>query len=203
MASLVSGIYDLSSGDPTQKQEGALSDLYKYELGLGEKSTSQGLGWESDILSGDPAKMAMALAPEIKSGQDMVQQQAMQNATFGNRGGGTNSSTNAAQSGERGNIISLEGGLQSGAASALTGAGENLLTQGSSNVMNSANLALENRQRQVGDVGGIAQGAAEIAAPFLTGMATGADPYSTLYGAQHPDRGSISTSSDYGDFTIS
>ena len=173
MGGLVGSIFDLTGGDPTGKENKALGDLWNYQNNLGEKSTSQGLGWESDILSGDPSKIAEALAPEIKSGQDMVQQQAEQNAAFHNRGGGVNSSTQAAQSGERGNIIGLIGGLQQGAAGALTGAGENLMNMGSGNIMNQAQLDLQNRQRQVGDVSGIASGVASIAAPFFGGAAAG------------------------------
>lgn len=193
MGGLVGGLFDLFSGDPAKAQEGALSDLYNYENNKGEGALNQGLGWYSDILSGDPNKIAQALSPEIKQGQNMVEQQALQGSMFGNRAGGTNAATQAAQSGERGNIISLIGQLQGGSAGALTGAGENLVGQGANNAMNSANLAERNRQRLVGDVGGIAQGAASIAMPFLSGAggAAGGDPYATLYGAQHPDRTSI------------
>ena len=173
MGGLVGGIFDLASGDPTQRQENALNSLYSYENPLGENSLNQGLGFYSDVLSGDPTKIAQALAPEIKAGGEQVQQQAEQNSMFGNRGGGTNASTQAAQSGERGNIINLIGGLQSGAAGSLTGAGENLLNMGSGNINSSADLALKNRQRQVGDVSGIAQSAAELAMGFGGGAAAG------------------------------
>lgn len=204
MGGLVGGIFDLASGDPTQRQEDAFNSLYGYENPLGEKSLNQGLGFYSDVLSGDPAKIAEALAPEIKAGQQQVQQQAEQNAMFGNRAGGTNASTQAAQSGERGNIINLIGGLQQGAAGALTGAGENLLNMGSGNIQSSADLALKNRQRQVGDVSGIAQSAAEIAAGFAGGMGGGgADPYQVLYGAQHAgDQGISTTPTDLTDMQI-
>ena len=177
MGSLVSGIFDLASGDPTKSEESALGDLSEYQNNLGQQSTSQGLGWESDILSGDPTKIAQALAPEIKTGQEQIQQQAQQNAQFGNRGGGTNASTQAAQSGERGNIINLIGGMQQGAASELTGAGLNLMGQGSTNLMNQAGLASANQARTTSDVGGIASGAGQIASDIFTGgAASGMDP---------------------------
>jgi len=64
--------------------------------------------------------------------------------------------------------------LQQGAAQTELGAGTNLLGQGSTNLMNEANLANQNRQRQVGDVSGIASGVASIAAPFLGGAGPGA-----------------------------
>ena len=75
MGGLVGGIFDLAGGDPTAHEEQGLQSLSGYENNLGEQSTSQGLGFESDILSGDPTKIAQALAPEIKAGQDQVQQQ--------------------------------------------------------------------------------------------------------------------------------
>lgn len=183
MGGLVGGLFDLFSGSPTSGEQKAFGDLAGFENPLGEKSVNQGLGWESDILSGDPSKIATALAPEIKAGQQQVQQQAQQGAEFGNRGGGTNAATQAAQSGERGNIINLIGGLQQGAAGALTSGGENLLTQGSSNLGQEANLANQRRQQQVGDVSGIASGVADIAMPFLNPAAAAtstADPVGTL-----------------------
>ncbi|HWF62946.1 MAG TPA: hypothetical protein VN666_21920 [Nitrospira sp.] len=169
MGSIASGLFDLFSGDPTQKEEQGLQSLSSFENPLGENSVSQGLGFDSDILSGDPTKIAQALAPEIKAGQQQVNEQALTNAQFGNRGGGTNSSTQNAQTNERGNIISLIGGLQKGAADSLTAGGENLLGQGSTNLSKQADLATANRQRQTSDVGGIASGVASIAEPFLGG----------------------------------
>lgn len=187
MGGLVSGLFDLFSGDPTSGQRKKLDDLSGFENNLGEKSVGQGLGWESDILSGDQAKIAQAIAPEIRAGQDMVQQQAEQNARFGNRGGGTNASTQNAQSNERGNIISLIGDLQGKAASTLTGAGEDLLGQGSTNISKSADLAERNRQRQVGDVGGIASSVASIAAPFLAPAAAATQTAGDVVGTLNPE----------------
>ena len=186
MGGLVGGIFDLAMGDPTAVENKAYKDLYGFENPLGEKSITQGLDWNSDILSGDPAKIAEALAPEIKAGQQQVQQQAQQGAMFGNRGGGTNAATQAAQSEERGNIINLIGGLQRGAASELTGAGENLLNMGSSNVGNAANLDLANRQRQVGDVAGIAKDAASIAMGGFGGAAGMAGGAGDVVGTLNP-----------------
>lgn len=192
MGGLVSGIFDLFSGDPAAKEEGMLGDLGKYETGTGEGATTAGLDFYKDILSGDPTKIAEVLTPEIKSGQQQVQQQAEQNAFFGNRAGGTNASTNAAQSGERANIINLIGGLQQGAAGALTNAGTTLLGEAPTPINSAAGLKI-NRQNQVGsDVGGIAQEAAQIATGLPWG-GSGADPYQTLYNAQHAPTDSIAT----------
>lgn len=204
MGGLAGGIYDLFAGNPTQSEQNAFGDLSGFENNTGEGAVNAGLGFYNDILSGNPEAIAEAEAPEIKAGQEQVQQQAEQNAMFGNRGGGTNSSTNAAQSGERANIINLTGELQSGAAGAELGAGENLLGQGSTNLGNEANLALQRQNQVAGDIGGIASGVASIASPFLEGIGGGgADPYETLYNAQNPGTSGVATvPTDITDMSI-
>ncbi len=186
MGGLVGSIFDLVGGDPTAGEEKAFGDLSGYENSKGENSLNQGLGFYSDILSGDPAKIAQVEAPEIKAGQDQIQQAAEQNAFFGNRGGGTNASTQNAQANQRANIINLTGELQSGAAGALTNAGENLLEQGSTSLSKQADLATKNRERQVGDVGGIASSIADIAAPFLAPAAAATEGASDIVGTLNP-----------------
>lgn len=204
MGGLVGGIFDLLGGDPTAKEQKGFGDLSGFENNIGEQGINAAQQFYGDILSGDPTKIAEVLAPEIKAGQEQVTQQALQNSNFGNRGGGTNSSTNAAQSGERGNIINLIGGLQQGAAGAEAGIGENLLGQGSSNLMNEANLAAQRRQQEVGDVGGIASDVASIATGLPMGSAaTHTDPYQTLYNAQHADYSGLDSSlPELGDTSI-
>lgn len=185
MGGLVGSIFDLASGDPTKDQEGQLGDLGTFTSNTGQGDINAADSYYSGILSGDPAKIAETLSPEIKAGQDQVQQQAQQNAQFGNRSGGTNSSTNAAQSNERGNIINLIGQAQQGAAGAEAGIGTNLLSQATGNITADAGLKSANQQRKTSDVGGIAQGAAEIASGFADPAATGANPYQSLYDFQH------------------
>ena len=174
MASLVSGIYDLAEQDPAKTQEGELSSLGGFETGTGEGLTTAGANFDESILSGDPTRIAQTLAPEISSGQTQVQQQANQNAQFGTRSGGSTASTNAAQAGERANIINLEGGLQSGTAGSALSAGSNLLGQASSNIDDVAKMKIARQATRTADVGGIAQGAAGIA----SGFAGGASPES-------------------------
>lgn len=184
MGGLVGSIFDLASGDPTKEQEGQLGDLSNFTSNTGQGAINAAQTYDLGILSGDPAQVAKTLAPEISSGAQSVQQQAMTNAQFGNRGGGTNASTQGAQSNERGNIINLEGGLQQGAAAAEAGIGTNLLSQATGNITADAGLKSTNQQRESSDVGGIAQGAAEIASGFADPAAT-TDPYQMLYSAQH------------------
>jgi hypothetical protein len=166
MGSLVSGIFDLSQGDPTKQEQGQLGDLSGYETKTGEAGTTAASDYYGGILSGDPAKIAQTIAPEISTGAQELEQQKKTTAEFGNRSGGNNASTQAGESQERGNIINLIGGLQQGAAAGEAGLGTNLLSQSSGNITTEAELAAANQQRQLADVGGIAQGASEILAGF-------------------------------------
>lgn len=169
MGGLVGGLFDLFGGNPAEKEQQQFGNLANYETGVGEPLTTAGAGFEEAILSGDPSRISQALAPEISAGQKQVEQQALQNANFGNRAGGTNASTQAAEAGERGNIINLIGGLQSGTAGAAVGQGSGLLGQASSNVGSEAQLAEQRRQQQLSDVSGIASDIGAIASPFLGG----------------------------------
>ena len=182
MGGLVGGLFNLFEGDPTSGEQQGLGSLAGFENNAGEGAVNAGLGFNNAILSGNPEAIAQVEAPEIRAGQQQVQQTAEQNALFGNRGGGTNSATNSAQSNERGNIINLTGQLQQGAAQSDLNAGLNLTGQGASNLTSEAGLAEQNNQRLTNDVSGIAQGAASIAAPFLGG---GGDLSSAVF----PDTG--------------
>jgi hypothetical protein len=199
MGGFVGSIFDLASGDPTSGEQQGLQGLSGFENNAGEGAVNAGLGFNNAILSGNPEAIAQVEAPEIRAGQQQVQQTAEQNALFGNRGGGTNSATNSAQSNERGNIINLTGQLQQGAAQSDLNAGQNLLGQGAGNLVSQAGLASANQQRETNDVSGIAKDAGSIATGLFdtagASTLTGADPYETLYNAQHPDTGSMSTES--------
>jgi hypothetical protein len=175
MATLVPSIFDLAAGDPAAKEQSQFGALGDYETGTGEGLTTAGAGYDLGVLSGDPTKIATTLVPEISTGQGQVEQQRLQDANFGTRSGGTVASTEAAEATNRGNIISLEGGLQSAAASSALGAGSGLLSEASPNIGNEAKLAEDRRKQVTGDVGGIATGAAEIASGLFGGAAGGID----------------------------
>ena len=174
MGGLVGSIFDLAEGNPTDKEEKQLGSLGTGQIGTGESLVAPAAKYDESILSGDPSLIAQSLAPEISAGQGQVEQQRLQGAEFGNRGGGTNAATQNAENAERGNIINLVGGLQKSTADAAGNLGTNLESLGSGNVKTEAGLAAANQQRETGDVSGIAQSAAEIAAPFLGGGAAAA-----------------------------
>lgn len=205
MASLASGLFDLFSGNPAQQEQDQFGALGNYQTGVGEGLTTAGAGFDEGILSGDPTKMATALAPEISTGQSQVEQQRLHDANFGTRSGGTAASTEAASAGNRSNIIQLEGGLQSGTAGSALSAGSGLLSGASTNIGNEANLANQRRSQVNSDINGVVQGAGEIATGIAAGGAggAGADPYATLYSAQHPDTSLAGTGEpDYSNLQI-
>ena len=167
MGGLAGSIFDLAAGNPAQQEQDQFGALGNYETGTGEGLTTAGAGYDLGVLSGDPTKIATALAPEISTGQSQVEQQRLQDANFGTRSGGTTASTEAAGAANRGNIINLEGGLQSGAASSALGSGSGLLSGASSNIGSEAQLAEERRKQVTGDIGGIAQAGASIVAGLM------------------------------------
>ncbi|HEY3620718.1 MAG TPA: hypothetical protein VGK96_28275 [Candidatus Sulfotelmatobacter sp.] len=198
MGSLVSSIFDILSGNPTQSEQNQLSTLGTQESSTGTGAVNAANDFYGDILAGGPAE-AEALAPEIKANQDQLQQSRNANAQFGNRSGGLNAATQAGVSQSRGNIIDLEGQLKSSAAAGEAGLGTNLLSQASGNINSEAGLAQANRSRMDNAVGGIASGVASIATGLPIGGAS--DPYQGLYNAQqiaaNPTSGVSEVPSDF------
>ncbi|MGA7524366.1 MAG: hypothetical protein WBW84_18080, partial [Acidobacteriaceae bacterium] len=185
MGGLVGSIFDLAAGNPTQGEQNQFGALSGYQTGVGEGLITPAAQYEESILSGDPTKTAQAMAPEISANQQQTQQFKNQSAEFSPRSGGTAASVANADTSGRSNLIDLLGQEQSGAASTSLSAGSGLLDSASNNLGNEANLANQWRQQQTSDINGIAQGAASIAMGLPAGG--GADPYATLYSAQHPD----------------
>lgn len=198
MGGLVSGIFDLIGGDPARDQEEQLGTLGKTQTSTGTSLVTPAATYYENLLSGDPAKIAQSLAPEISAGQGQVEQQALQGANFGARSGGTAAATRAAADANRGNVINLVGGLQERAANEAGALGTNQENMGAGNVHDVAGMKTARRNQVLGDVGGIANSAASIAMPFLGAAgAGGMDPgiFHSLMnsGTVHP--GALDTSS--------
>jgi hypothetical protein len=94
-----------------------------FATGIGENDVTNASKWYNDILSGDPTKMAAAVAPQTSAIQGQTQQDKNQAAQFSPRSGGTASWMAGLDANTRAQIIKLLGGLQSGAAGSLTGIG--------------------------------------------------------------------------------
>ena len=173
MGGLSGGIYDLISGDPAQAQEEKLGQSGDYGINTGQGLVTPAAAWDEAILSGDPTRIATALAPEISAGQTGAQQQKNQVAQFGTRGGGTGAATQAIDAGTRANIINLTGGLQERTAANAGNLGLNLIGQGSNDVGNVARMKTTRRSQVLGDIGGIEKTAAAIAGGVMGGAAGG------------------------------
>lgn len=89
-----------------------------FAQGVGQKGVTDASKWYSDVLSGDPSKMAEAVAPETAALQGQAQQKKNQLAQFGPRSGGTEAAVAGMDADTRAQIIKLLGGLQSGTAGA-------------------------------------------------------------------------------------
>jgi hypothetical protein len=101
-----------------------------FATGLGESDLTASSNFMQDVLSGDPTKVAKALAPEISASQKQTQQEKNQLAEFAPRTGGTAATAANADTASKSNIINLIGGLQNSAASGLASTGSNLLSTG-------------------------------------------------------------------------
>jgi hypothetical protein len=94
-----------------------------FATGVGNQDVTAASKWYNDILSGDPTKMAEAIAPETSAIQGQAQQAKNQTAQFSPRSGGTAAAIAGLDENTRAQIIKLLGGLQGGSASGLAGLG--------------------------------------------------------------------------------
>ena len=85
-----------------------------FDTGIGEGDVTAASKYWNDILSGDPTKMAQAVAPETAAIQGQAQQAKNQTAQFSPRSGGTAAAIAGLDANSRAQIIKLLGGLQSG-----------------------------------------------------------------------------------------
>ncbi len=163
MASLASSLYDLFSGNPAAGEQAALGSLGTGQTATGEGLVTPSATYYENILSGDPAKIAQSLAPEISMGQQQTEQGKLTSSEFGTRSGGTAAANAAADAANRANLIDLVGGLQSGAAGSAGSLGSSQESLGAGNIGTEAQMAIDRQNQVASDVGGIAQGAAQIA----------------------------------------
>lgn len=150
----------------------------------GAATTSQAAKYFSDILSGDPAKVMEAAAPEINAMADQADAQKRQIAVTGNRSGGTNAITQGLSSDVRGATGNVIAGQRGEAAKGLTQIGETQSREGLAaegmglqGVTGSGDLALNlvnaanaSRQGSAASSAASAQAFGEIAAAVLLGF---------------------------------
>ena len=117
-----SGLFGGSS--PTVNENiPAFQQAAGFSTGVGEGDVTAASKWYNDILSGDPTKMAAAVAPETAAAQGEAQQAKNQTAQFAPRSGGTAAWMAGLDANTRSQIIKLLGGLQSGSAGSLANLG--------------------------------------------------------------------------------
>lgn len=191
MGGFASGLFDLFAGNPAAKEQQQFGGFADWGIGEGEGDATTASTYFNNVLT-DPTK---ALAPEIAADQGQIEQQRLTDANFGNRSGGTNATTQNAEGAGRGDIIKLMGDEQGKAAGEIGTLGTTLTGQGENALGSEANLAETRRSQVDSDVGNIAQGAAELALGIPGMGGGGADPYETLYNAQHADTSGLETES--------
>lgn len=152
--------------NPTINQNlGTFGQIGGFGTSLGESNLGQSSKFWSSILSGNSAKQAQVLAPEISTQQKQLQQGEKAASEFHNRGGGVNSAVQAGQGEARGNIVNLLGKLQTTAAGNLQSSGSDLLSKGMEAFDEQTQLSQEQMQNWANSIFGMglttAAGAAE------------------------------------------
>lgn len=151
IGSFLAGIF--GGSNPVLKSTiGNAGGISQFGTSTGEGAVTDANKYYSDILSGDPSKIAESIAPEIQAGQQQTQQAKNNLAEFGTRSGGTAAASAGADAANRSNIISLIGRLQSGAAAGEAGIGENQTQQGLQANGQQAQLSQEQLQNYVNSI---------------------------------------------------
>ena len=108
-----------------------LSGIAGYGFGKGTTATNQGLDYFSAIASGDPTKIAQAIAPETRVIQGQAEQRKKQLAEFGTRSGGTAAAAANIDTDTLAQIQNLVNTIRPQAESTLLNEGNSLLSLGS------------------------------------------------------------------------
>jgi hypothetical protein len=140
-----------------------------FATGVGNSDVTAASKWYNDILSGDPTKMAEAVAPETSAIQGEAQQAKNQTAQFVPRSGGTASAMAGLDANTRSQIIKLLGGLQSTSAGALGSLGTTEQGVALSNRKagdDASQQQMENWQNSI--LGGVINGGVDVGMEALT-----------------------------------
>ena len=125
LGSILSGSNPTLGGDINQSGQ-----IAGFGQSLGEGNLQNASGFYNDILSGNSAKQAAVLAPEIANIQKQGQQQIATAGQFGNRSGGTNAAAQNNIDTQRGQVSNMVSGLMGNAASGLANIGQGSLNTG-------------------------------------------------------------------------
>lgn len=140
MGGFLSSIFTGSNPDLHSSIQHA-GDLSTYGTNTGEKYQGAAGDYYTKLLSGDPATIGQAIAPETKALQDQGEQQKKTMAEFSNRSGGNTGAANYIDTSNRGDIATIISQLISGAAGNLANLGTNNLNLGERSNMDQGQLA--------------------------------------------------------------
>lgn len=144
---------------------GGAGQIAGFGTSLGEGDLGTASSFYNDILSGNQAKIAQLLAPQIGGIAKQAQQKTATNAQFGDRSGGTNASNQSTMDTARSSVNDLISNLTSGAASGLAGIGQSALSTGlSANAQQASESQQQLKNFQDSILG---QGTADFAASGL------------------------------------
>lgn len=121
---------DMGPSGQQNSQYNNLTAASGFATGLGEGDLTASSTYMRDILSGDPTKVARALAPQISAIQGRTQQAKDTTAQFSPRSGGTAATVANLGTQARSDITNLTGAETGKAASDLSATGTNLLNTG-------------------------------------------------------------------------
>jgi hypothetical protein len=161
----------LTGSDPTLDGDiGNAGNINGFGTAVGEGDISAASGFYNDLLSGNQAKEAQLLAPEIGTIQSEGQQANQTAAQFHNRSGGTNASAQQNMDKQRSSVNDMIAKLTGGAASGLANIGENALSTGlRANEVQSGETQQKQKNRQGSLLSGIINGAADAGLDYATG----------------------------------
>lgn len=169
LSSIFGGANPTLGGDINQSGQ-----IAGFGQSLGEGDLQNASGFYNDILSGNSAKQAAVLAPEISNIQKQGQEQINNAAQFGNRSGGTNAAAQNNIDTQRGQVSNMVSGLMGNAASGLSSIGSNALNTGLSANAQQADQSQQQMQNwQNSILGGALSGAAGNLGTGLSEMGSG------------------------------
>ena len=125
LSSIIAGANPTLGGDINQSGQ-----IAGFGQSLGEGDLQNASGFYNDILSGNSAKQAAVLAPEISNIQKQGQQQIATAGQFGNRSGGTNASAQNNIDTQRGQVSDMIAKLTGERRFGLSSIGSNALNTG-------------------------------------------------------------------------
>lgn len=107
----------------------------------GAIDTGRATQFYSSLLSGDPSRVAAAVAPETNVARQTGEQEIKQLSQFGNRGGGTNAAAASVREKGRGGVLDAILRARTGAAGQLGVIGSNELSRAQGDIKGAGDIA--------------------------------------------------------------